>query len=243
MSANSRRLVKSFTPSSMHDGVLQRLPAVHFQRQIAAQDLHRRFADAQLPSARKFGSPSRKRMRSDSPRASSRRSTRGARARLEFLQAPVLQHLGVQEVLVDRGQLVVKHLVENSMTLASPFMPRSVVDAATLTPAWNGCRNANRPRCVVRRRGADFAAADQAAMRQDRQRRQRGRGLRLVEDLRGQSGATAATGARAGAHGQLGHAAATGRRDFADLAIGDAVADADVHGRTQDGGTRPFDHE
>jgi hypothetical protein len=30
----------------------------------------------------------------------------------EFLQAPVLQHLGVQEVLVDRGQLVVERLVE-----------------------------------------------------------------------------------------------------------------------------------
>ena len=55
----------------------------------------------------------------------------------------------------------------------------------------------------------------------------------FVEDLRGEFQATAATGAGAGAHGQLGHAAATGRRDFADLAFGDAIADADVHGATR----------
>ena len=30
----------------------------------------------------------------------------------ELLQAPVAEHAGVQEVLVDRGELVVQHLVE-----------------------------------------------------------------------------------------------------------------------------------
>ncbi|MET3146617.1 UNVERIFIED_ORG: hypothetical protein ABIB63_002415 [Xanthomonas axonopodis] len=30
----------------------------------------------------------------------------------QFFQAPVLQHLGVQEVLVDRSEFVVEHLVE-----------------------------------------------------------------------------------------------------------------------------------
>ncbi|NYF21704.1 hypothetical protein HDC36_003173 [Xanthomonas sp. JAI131] len=38
-----------------------------------------------------------------------------------------------------------------------------------------------------------------------------------------------AGGTATGAHGQLGHGAAAGIGGFADLAIGDPIADADVH--------------
>ncbi len=43
----------------------------------------------------------------------------------QFLQTPVLQHLGMQEVLVDRGQLVVEDLVEEFDDLGVAFHERA----------------------------------------------------------------------------------------------------------------------
>src|SRR5690606_36064382 len=72
----------------------------------------------------------------------------------QLLQAPVLQHLGMQEVLVDRGQLVVERLVEELDDLcvalhgASPWL----VTATTLIPSARRRRNANRVHYRARRR-------------------------------------------------------------------------------------------
>src|SRR5690606_35891963 len=72
----------------------------------------------------------------------------------EFVQAPVLQHFGMQEVLVDRGQLVVERLVEELDDLCVAFhgtSPRLLI-ATTLAPPPGRWRNANRTHCQARAR-------------------------------------------------------------------------------------------
>ncbi|MNS69588.1 hypothetical protein D3C72_1029050 [compost metagenome] len=87
--------------------------SVALQRQIALQDLGRVLTDAQLAQ------------RLEVRQAFEEQDAIGEHVGMlhlldrflvlvfgQFLDAPVLQHLGVQEVLVDRGQLVVEDLVE-----------------------------------------------------------------------------------------------------------------------------------
>ena len=59
-------------------------------------------------------------------------------------------------------------------------------------------------------------------------------GVVRIEQVGGHVQAAAAGAAGAGAHGQFGHGPAAVGGGFADLVVGDPVADADVHG---DGGT------
>src|SRR5690606_27307251 len=65
----------------------------------------------------------------------------------EIFEAPVLQHLGVQEVLVDRGELVVERLVEvlDDLGIAlHGWLRLEWMGAGTLAPSRSACRNANR---------------------------------------------------------------------------------------------------
>ena len=122
------------------------------------------------------------------------------------------------------------------MTLASPFMTAlrgclACADASAAAAAmaerestafarWN--RNwGNGPAGRVGRASS--------GVRQHRQRQLADR-VDFVQQLRRHLQATAAGGAATGAHGQLGKRAAAGSRDLADLALGDTIAKADVHG-------------
>ncbi|MCY1242799.1 hypothetical protein D9M72_557890 [compost metagenome] len=92
------------------------------QRQVALQDLGRVFADAQLAQ--------RLEVRQSLKEQDAIGEHVGVLHLLDrflvfvvgqFLQTPVLQHLGMQEVLVDRGQLVVEDLVEEFDDLGVAF--------------------------------------------------------------------------------------------------------------------------
>src|SRR5690606_8949143 len=64
-----------------------------------------------------------------------------------IFEAPVLQHLGVQEVLVDRGEFVVERLVEelDDLGIALHGMPPTGLGMpGTLASDEAPCRNANR---------------------------------------------------------------------------------------------------
>ena len=58
----------------------------------------------------------------------------------------------------------------------------------------------------------------------------------LGQQVGGHVQAGTAGGAAAGTHGQLGHAGDTALGGFADLVVGNPVADADVHVRTRQAG-------
>ena len=75
------------------------------------------------------------------------------------------------------------------------------------------------------------------------QYRQRQLRLHLRDHVGGHVQARTAVGAAAGAHGQLADAAATVVHGFADLAVGDSIAEADVHGREPAGAMVPFQQE
>ena len=74
------------------------------------------------------------------------------------------------------------------------------------------------------------AASGGVRQGEDREQRlARGR-LRRLQDVRRHLQAAAAGSAGAGPHGEFGHGGAPGGGGFSDLAVGHAIADADVHG-------------
>src|SRR5690606_12587263 len=95
------------------DRLAQQGQGVQLQRQVALEDLARTLADAQLAQRLEV----RQSLEEQDPLGEHVGVLHLVDGFLvlvlgQFLQAPVLQHLGVQEVLVDRGQLVVERLVE-----------------------------------------------------------------------------------------------------------------------------------
>ena len=113
MSVNSLRLTESPTDFAMRDRVAQRRQRFEFKRQVAFEHFARVLADAQLAQ--------RLEVRQTVEEEDALGELVGVLHLVdrflvlvlgEFRQAPVLQHLGVQEVLVDRGELVVERLVE-----------------------------------------------------------------------------------------------------------------------------------
>ena len=64
-----------------------------------------------------------------------------------------------------------------------------------------------------------------------------GGAVHFFEDFGCHTHTAAAAGTTAGAHGQLGHGPATTGRGLADLALGDSIAETDIHGGGQVLGT------
>ena len=120
------------------------------------------------------------------------------------------------------------------MTLASPFMIAlrgctACADASAMAEA-KAKRESTAFARWEPRPGNGPAARVEYASGGVRQHRQLANRVDFVQQLRRGFQAAAAGGAAARAHGQFGEGAATGSRDFADLALGDTIAEADVHG-------------
>ena len=103
------------------------------------------------------------------------------------------------------------------MTLASPFMAASR-DGQAGTVARDAPR-LNNGIVLIGRDGSRRAEHRQG---------QRDALAGFLEEFAGQGRATAAVRAGTRAHRQLSHAGATGFGGFADLAVGHAIADADI---------------
>ena len=73
-------------------------------------------------------------------------------------------------------------------------------------------------------------ASGSVRQRDDRKERLAGRGLGGLEYAHRHVEAAAAIGTGAGPHGQFGHGGTSGGGSLTDLVVGDAIADADVHG-------------
>ena len=123
---------------AVDDAFAQHRQRFQFQRQVAGEHFARRFADAQLAQ--------RLEVRQALEEENALRQLVGMLHLVdglvvfvlgEFLQAPVLQHLGVQEVLVDRDELVVERLVEvvDDLGVALHGPAPCDFDGATLVPS------------------------------------------------------------------------------------------------------------
>lgn len=126
------------------------------------------------------------------------------------------------------------------MVLGSPFMAGSCVAVAPLYPQ-SGDRERKATAARIRA-GGMWASRAQKPTRADRigmDRTGDGSGrvrdpvasaVHVLDDLGGHAHATAAAGAATRTHGQFGHGPAACGRGLADFALGDSIAEADVHG-------------
>src|SRR5690606_12454290 len=188
------------------DRLAEQGQGVQLQRQVALEDLARTLADAQLAQRLEV----RHSLKEQDPlgeRVDVLHLVDGFLVLVlgQFLQAPVLQHLGVQEELVDRGQLDVERLVEELDNLRGALHGRA--------PWWGWTR---LQRDATRGGGTRITCRWKGSGRlfEQRELELRAGGGQQVGGFR-DAGAAARPGA--GAHGEFGHRAAPGRRSLADF--------------------------
>ena len=157
----------------------------------------------------------------------------------ELLVAPVLVHAAMQEILVDRGELVVQRLVEVlddfgvALHRDLPWWRRATRRAMRASSATIARCASTRGTKIARIRACDEGHAadgdDQAAIAISGRSSVRARCV-SCEDLLREILAAAAAVRAAGAAAELGERAHARCGGFADRAFGDGIADADVHG-------------
>jgi hypothetical protein len=105
------------------------------------------------------------------------------------------------------------------------LIPGRTEECAPVLSARGFAVTKNRPVHLATRRSFERSGCVRHFLRMVR-----GGGMHFVEQVGGNRHATTATGTATGAHGELGHAPTTRRSGLTDIAFGDAIAKADVHG-------------
>src|SRR5690606_41135327 len=176
-----------------------------------------------LPSAWKFGSPSRNRMRSASQSAwciSSMDSLYSCSA--SSFSPQFFSILACRKYWLIAVSSLYRALLRYSMTLASPFICSA--------PLRGERAHSSAPRVAAEERESSASPVrGSGGLGQDRQRQRAG--AVLLEDRGGHVQARAAAGAGTGPHGQFGDAGAAVLGGLADVTVGHSVTDANVHGR------------